>query len=132
MIGRRIREVRNKLDLSQAELAKILGVSQRTVSHWETQRNEPPLDVLRTMCSKLGVNLNWLLTGEGEMFLNEIPQIPGIEDDERELLALLRENPEMKPLIIKLLKAAKDMETAVEEIKKISLEKKLKGGLQNV
>ena len=124
-IGKRIKMIREKLGLTQQEMASKLGYKMLTISRWERGERTPSLNDLSKLAELYGVNLHWLLTGEGRMFRFEVPDIPGIEDDERELLALLRENPELKPLIIKLLKAAKDMEAAVEEIKKISLEKKL-------
>ena len=69
MIGQRLREVRVFLNLTQKDLAKILRVDQKTISHWERNRNEPNLEALRTFCSEFKVNLNWLLTGEGPMFV---------------------------------------------------------------
>lgn len=38
---RRIRELRRHLGLTQAELARNLGVRQQTVSEWETGQYEP-------------------------------------------------------------------------------------------
>ncbi|MEA3333035.1 MAG: helix-turn-helix domain-containing protein [Pseudomonadota bacterium] len=36
-----ITEARHKLDLSQAEFAKLLGVSLRTLQEWEQSRRQP-------------------------------------------------------------------------------------------
>ena len=40
MQGKRIKQIREKLILSQEEFAKLLGVSRQTVSGWETNRYE--------------------------------------------------------------------------------------------
>lgn len=37
----RIRNLREDNDLTQKEMGKILNVSQRTISHWESGKREP-------------------------------------------------------------------------------------------
>ena len=37
-----IRELRDLLSLSQAQLANMVGVSPAAVAHWEAGRNQPP------------------------------------------------------------------------------------------
>ena len=59
------------LSLSQDTIASEFGVSQKTVSNWDRGRNEPSIVFIRSFCSKYGVDINWLLTGQGEMFLNQ-------------------------------------------------------------
>jgi len=68
----RFKELRKQLGFSQEKFSKELGVAQNTFSKWETGRNEPPLEVLSTFCEKYNINLNWLLTGQGEMFFNPV------------------------------------------------------------
>ena len=43
MSGEELRAWRIKHDLSQAELAELLGVSQRAISHWESEQRPIPL-----------------------------------------------------------------------------------------
>ncbi len=43
MVGEKIKELRTEHGLSQKELAEILGVSNKTISHWESNYTEPPL-----------------------------------------------------------------------------------------
>ncbi len=61
----RFKEVRLDNGLTQAGLAESLGVKQKTISNWESGRNEPDLNTLITVSHKWDVDLNWLLTGEG-------------------------------------------------------------------
>lgn len=68
----RFKQLRKKLNLSQEEIAKELNTGQKTISNWETGRNEPSLEALRTFCSNYNINSNWLLTGQGEMFFNPV------------------------------------------------------------
>ena len=40
-LSRRIRSMRRKKDITQKELAMMLGVKQATISKWEEGENEP-------------------------------------------------------------------------------------------
>lgn len=40
-IGERIKELRIEQGYTQAKLAKVIGVSQKAVDHWERSVNEP-------------------------------------------------------------------------------------------
>ena len=67
-IGERIKAIRIALKLNQKEFGELLGVNQRTISHWETGRNEPSIEILNKITSLWSINPTWLLTGEGPMF----------------------------------------------------------------
>lgn len=67
-VGLRLKKLREILDLSQGKLARILGVSQSAVSKWEAGERDIPTAVLLKLKQQLGVNLDWLLSGEGEIF----------------------------------------------------------------
>ena len=43
MSGEELRNWRIRHDLSQAELAELLGVSQKAISHWEREDRKIPL-----------------------------------------------------------------------------------------
>ena len=72
----RIKKIRIKNKLTQAEFAKRLGTVQNTITGYETGRRNPRGSALTLMCEKFNVNEKWLRTGRGEMFA----QIP--EEDE--------------------------------------------------
>lgn len=63
-IGTFLKELRNEKNLTQEQLAEILGVSRRTVSRWETGSNLPDLDVLIEMVDYYDVDMRELLSGE--------------------------------------------------------------------
>lgn len=48
-----IRAWREERGLSQADLARALGVTQATVSRWETGERPPPLPMLRLALERL-------------------------------------------------------------------------------
>ncbi len=63
-IGKFILKLRKKKNLTQASLAELLGVSEKSVSNWENGRNMPDLALLKPLCEILDVSINELLSGE--------------------------------------------------------------------
>lgn len=61
MIGNKIRELRKSLNLSQSELAKRIGVSQTTVTAWETGRAEPSGAYISSLADYFDVTTDYLL-----------------------------------------------------------------------
>ncbi len=62
--GSAIRELREKKNMKQRELAGALCVSDKTVSKWETGRGLPDVTLLEPLAAALGVSLAELLSGE--------------------------------------------------------------------
>lgn len=62
-IGKRIADLRNKLGLTQQELADRLYVTDKAVSKWEREGGEPNLQALIEMSKIFEVSLDYLLTG---------------------------------------------------------------------
>ena len=67
-IGKRIREIREFLGISQREFAEILGIHPLSVSRYELGKSNPSPSVLKAIEDKFGVNPEWLLAGKGEPF----------------------------------------------------------------
>lgn len=56
-----VKELREKLLLSQTELAKKLGVSYATVNRWENGHHEPTFKDRRrivALCKKYGISID--------------------------------------------------------------------------
>jgi transcriptional regulator with XRE-family HTH domain len=64
--GDRMTGAREAAGLSQAELAKRLGVKIKTIRAWENDQSEPRANKLQMLAGLLGVSIMWLLSGEGE------------------------------------------------------------------
>jgi transcriptional regulator with XRE-family HTH domain len=60
-LGERIKLAREKMGLTQAQLAKKLGVSPGAVGQWEIERGVPATERLGALADFLGVSLDWLL-----------------------------------------------------------------------
>ncbi len=62
-VGRRIRELRG-FDVTQAEFADRIGVSQGYLSTVEHGQGEMGVEVLLAISREFGKSIEWLLTGE--------------------------------------------------------------------
>lgn len=56
-----MKELRQEQKLSQTELAKILGVSQRVISNWERGEREPDFEMLEKIANFFHVSFDYLL-----------------------------------------------------------------------
>ena len=62
--GTTIRQLREKRNLTQLELAEMIGVSSKTVSKWETGKGLPDISLLQPLAQALGISLIELMNGE--------------------------------------------------------------------
>lgn len=62
--GPKIRQARLRAGMSQAQLARAVGVSERNVVRWESGRNQPRVDHLVRIAEACGVAVSDLLDGE--------------------------------------------------------------------
>jgi transcriptional regulator with XRE-family HTH domain len=60
-LGENLKRLRIKKDISQIELARILGVDRSFVSNIENGKNNPTLSTITSLAKALGVSTNELL-----------------------------------------------------------------------
>lgn len=63
-IGVFLKSLRKEKNITQEQLAEKMGVSNRSVSRWETGANLPDLDILMQLADYYGVELREILDGE--------------------------------------------------------------------
>lgn len=83
-IGRYIAEKRRIKNLTQAQLAERLGISDKTVSKWECGRSMPDYALIQSLCETLDISVSELIEGK-EASLHE-----------RQLMELLRRTQELE------------------------------------
>lgn len=66
MFETKLRESREKMNLSQQEMADILEISVSTYNKFENGRQLPRIDVFKRICTALKVSSDWLLGIEKE------------------------------------------------------------------
>lgn len=55
-IGKKLKEFRKEHGYTQDELARVLGVSNKTISSWESDRTEPTIGVIERLANLYGIN----------------------------------------------------------------------------
>lgn len=66
-IGKFIADLRKSKAITQTELAKRIGVSNKTVSKWECGNSIPDYGVFENLCKEFDISINELLNGEKDM-----------------------------------------------------------------
>lgn len=67
MFGKRIVELRKKRGLTQAELAKSIGISRSALSLYEIEKREPDIDTLGKLSALFEVPVGYILGNEHEV-----------------------------------------------------------------
>ena len=83
-IGNFIGKKRKELNLTQAQLAEKLGVSNKTVSKWENGKCMPDYGIIQPLCAELGISVSELMDGE------EQPQDSIRAYDDSQILDLIK------------------------------------------
>lgn len=60
----RIKELRVKAGLSQAQIGEMLGVKQQQYQRWESGKRDFPINVLVTLAEYFGVSTDYILLGK--------------------------------------------------------------------
>ena len=91
-IGNFIAQCRKEKNMTQKQLAEVLGISDKAISKWETGRGLPEAGCMAPLSEALGISVNELLTGE------RIPAEEYQERAEETMVALAEMKTEVKNL----------------------------------
>ena len=120
-IGKRIRTARQKVGMSQEELAQLIGVTKSTISKYEKGAREPRYDQLQRIADTLNVPIHELFDGstmdaDGTLHIWPAPQNASDELPAQELEALLEKLQNGEPLLLSPDELAKLKSTPKEQI----------------
>ena len=73
-LGKRLKECRLKLEITQEELADKLYVSRQTISSWENDKSYPDIHSLLMISDLFGVSLDSLIKGDIEIMKEKVEQ----------------------------------------------------------
>jgi repressor LexA len=62
--GKKLKELRKLEDWTQEEVAKKLGISKQTYSHYENEKRRPSLDTIKELASVYQVNIDAIFADE--------------------------------------------------------------------
>lgn len=91
-ISERLRQVCEAKNWKITDFAEQTGIAYRTMQGYIGGEREPNAEGMSGI-AKAGVNLNWLVSGEGEMFQN-LTQENTMSEQEEKLIAYYRMMPE--------------------------------------
>lgn len=80
-ITNRIFTILEQKNISQSELARILGIRQSTISGWKQKFNEPEAELLEPISKALNISIEWLITG-----IEKLEPGTTLPDEEQQLL----------------------------------------------
>ncbi|MCC7438919.1 MAG: helix-turn-helix transcriptional regulator [Armatimonadetes bacterium] len=92
-IGLRFKQVRQVLRLTMVALAERIGTTNGYISQIESGKTLVSIPLLISLKQVFGVNVDWLLTGQGEMFeqRGELEELRARPDPETRIEDTLRE-----------------------------------------
>jgi transcriptional regulator with XRE-family HTH domain len=67
-INRRIKQVREILNLSQVQFSRIISLSSGYLAGVEVEKRKVNKRIIKLICSSFNVSEDWLQSGEGEVF----------------------------------------------------------------
>ncbi len=88
--GRFIAAKHKEQNLTQEQLAERLGVSNKTVSKWETAKCMPDHAIVKKLCEELNITISELMEGKG----NDEKSARAFDDDQ--ILDLFRRTQELE------------------------------------
>ena len=88
--GKFIALKRKQKNLTQEQLAEKLGVSNKTISKWETGKCMPDYSIVKSLCEELEVTVAELMDGE----ISEDKSVRTYDDEQ--ILDLLRRTQELE------------------------------------
>lgn len=98
MIGERLKEERERLDLTQPVFSEVAGAKKRTLIDWEKNISSPTAVQLSALCS-IGVDVLYVLTGQRGATVQASSQFSSTAEmpiDEQLLLETYRALPTAK------------------------------------
>lgn len=94
-IGIFIAQQRKEKQMTQKQLGEVLGISDKTVSKWETGHGLPDISMIMPLCEILDINVNELLSGE------HLTQDTYPEKAEENIMNLMKDSEEQKRRSVK-------------------------------
>lgn len=115
MIGKRVKEIRTALNLTQEGLSQRIGLKRNSIALIESGKRNISDQAILSICREFNVNESWLRSGEGSMFI-ELTD----EEEIAELVGkiLYKESDDFRKRLIYVLAKLDDNE--IEMLEKIT------------
>ncbi len=126
-IGKRIKECRVALHVTAIEMAKDMNIPVRTIGSYERNEAQPGAKFLAKLVERYQINVNWLLSGKGNMFtarktemdinyLADLQERLNLTKDEIEGLIDLLDSDASRDMVLKFIEIKKGNKEALETL----------------
>ena len=102
-IGNRLHKVRRRLGYTLNFLSETVGLTVNALAEMENGTRSPNQSYLFLLARDYHVNINWILTGQGRMFVSDIEQNYNFGNDKRqmdEIIYMMEQSPYVRFKII--------------------------------
>ena len=82
LLGKRIKELRNKYKFTQTELANMVGVTKSTIAAYENDTRLPSYEVLIKLTNIFKISIDSLLLGRNDTLIN----VAGLDSEQISIL----------------------------------------------
>lgn len=82
MWNKRLKLVRKTLKMTVEDFATELNISKHTLGAYERGEITPSIKFASSLCELLKININWFLTGQGEMFIQDKNSFKRVKADD--------------------------------------------------
>jgi len=119
--GQRLKEFRKVKKITQEELATLLKIATPNISDYENGKTTPSIQSLQIIGNTYNLNLDWLLKGQGSMFIGENKDKKKFfarYDEDAMNADIQRNNEKLMQKILKLEKEVAELEAKEKEANK--------------
>ena len=95
MLKENLKKIRKELGLSVAKLGEKLEIPAMTLTNYERGERTPSAQLFIQLNKKLNINLNWFVSGIGEMFNS--PKFEDVQDEfEKKVVEIMKKQGVIK------------------------------------
>ena len=125
LLGERIRQAIKESEFTQKQVAAKLNITPNSLSNYSNGKRVPDALLAARFAQLCQVNINWLLTGVGTMFLEAEGSIKEgidgwkaeeIEQLRKDLQELQKENRELRELLITLSRSTASQDDKIKRL----------------
>ncbi len=92
-VGWRLREIRNRLNMSQEEFGQVLGLKRSSLGRHERDECFPTGKMLSILVNKYNISMDYLLCNRGSLFYKEREGKNIMDEEIKEMLGLMSKVP---------------------------------------
>ena len=115
-ISKRLHTLLKNKNISISKFSELTGIPYRTLQNYLGGTRSPTTENLIILCTRMGINFNWLLTGQGDMYLNSLDPTPTNDPTHAEIVQYFKNKTLAKRINWKLINLEKNDPKLLDEI----------------